>query len=68
MVKELTNKQMDQVDTIESIVYDAMYEIVGKDISNHASEWLWELTDKMVEIAVEYYGCNEQELYPYIEN
>ncbi|GEM_PF-3009071 len=70
MSKELTNAQIEQIDNIQHIAYRAMAELIGfdPDVDDYwEMEWVGELSDVLAELAVEYFGKDEMEIYPYIE-
>lgn len=62
----LTDEQEEQVDTINNIAHRAMCELLGENL-DWDIEWIGELSDAMVDIAVTYFGRSEMELYPYFD-
>jgi hypothetical protein len=62
----LTEKQIDQIDHVNAIAYVAMCDLLGKDLE-WDMEWVGEVSDALVEIAIEYFNAKEEELYPYEE-
>lgn len=64
--RELTNAQIAQIDHVQEVAYQAMCELLGKELE-WDMEWIGEITDALVETAVTHFGCEEEKLYPYLE-
>lgn len=65
MPKELTDAQSEQVDHIHNVAFNAMKELLGKEIE-WDMVWIGELCDDLTDIAVTHFGKTEMEVYPYI--
>ncbi len=63
----LTDQQVAQIDNLQSIAFEAMEKLIGEDIE-WDMEWVGVISDVLCKIACEYFGKNEMEIYPYIEN
>ena len=68
----LTDKEIDQIDLIQTIAYNAMSDLLnwsgyryltGKLIEDNP-EWIDRLAQCMCDIAVEFFGKDPQDIYP----
>lgn len=65
--RELTNAQIDQIDHVQEVAYQAMCELLWKE-PEWNMEWIGEISDALVAVACKYFDCKEEELYPHLEN
>jgi len=65
-MRELTDKQVEQVDAINGIAYNAMAELLEEDVEWNM-EWIGEISDVLCDIAIRYFGKKEMDVYPYIK-
>lgn len=65
-MSELTERQLEQLDFIDSISYHAMCTLLGDELE-WDMEWIGEISDVLAGIAEDYFGVSEMDTYPYIE-
>jgi hypothetical protein len=67
MDNQLTNAQIEQIDLVNTIAYNAMCTLLGRKL-DWDMVWIGELSDCMVDIACFKFGKKEMDVYPYIDN
>lgn len=65
--RELTEKELEQIDLLQSEIYDCISNILGYE-PEWDIQWIGELSDAVTDVAVRYFGVKEKEFYPYIES
>jgi hypothetical protein len=67
MGKELTNKEIEQIDFVDNFAFNMMQDFLGKSLE-WDMQWIGRLADTLVMIAVEHFGEDERILYPYVDS
>lgn len=67
MSEELTDAQNEQVDHVHGVAYSAMCSLLQEELK-WDMEWIGDVADALVELAIEYFDKTEMELYPYMED
>ena len=64
---ELTEAQDEQVDHIHGLAYQVMCDLLGEELEWDI-EWIGQIADDLTDIAINYFGKTEMEVYPYQED
>jgi len=66
-MSELTQEQIAKIDKLHNIVFNAMRDLLGDEAIAWDMEWIGEISDTMSKIAVNHFGREMMEIYPYID-